>query len=323
MYELTEEQKSALDRFEKTTKTDSISQNALASMIGTSGGAISAIKNGKYEADPSKILQMVMDYFKNKDAASVIYKKISYAPTEISQKIYKAITGCHIQGDFCVVSGSAGIGKTKTAMKYVQDNPNNALYITLDPCVKNNGALLRLLADTLNISIEGKKHRVDQLKNVVRNKLHDGMVLIVDEAQNLVYDTMETLRSLADFFILKDQTFGIVLMGNQGIYEMIDTEKYDQVSNRAEIRLKVRTVDIKRDDIKLLFPIIAENEMIVDLLHQISITKEGLRGVSKLFSNAYYNDNYTYDGIISAAVDMHMEIKGYSPQKSSRKAGAA
>lgn len=111
------------------------------------------------------------------------------------------------------MTGDAGVGKTKALHKYIEDHPHDSVMITINPCTKSTKAVLKLLA--LNLGVPVTQSR-DDLWMSIAAKLHDGMVVAVDEAQLLTYGSIETLRSFADFFAERRQTLGVVLVGNQG-----------------------------------------------------------------------------------------------------------
>ena len=138
------------------------------------------------------------------------------------------------------------------------------------------------------------------------NKLADGMVLIFDEAQHLPIKTIETLRSFSDYFRDRGQTLGIMFIGNNETVRRLGSNKkaeFAQISNRTK-QTRVCTVKkIKRDDIMLLFPILADNHMDaeIDFLWQIAQTQQAIRGAVNLFSNAYDNGKYDLRGLVAMA----------------------
>lgn len=46
----------------------------------------------------------------------------------------------------------------------------------------------------------------------------------------------------------------------------------------------------------------------LDLLYHIAQTPQALRGVVNLFSNAYDNEDYSYEGLVAMAKYMDMEV---------------
>ena len=56
-----------------------------------------------------------------------------------------------------------------------------------------------------------------------------------------------------------------------------------------------------------LIKAVADKKNEIDFLWRISQTKQAVRGAVNLFSNAYDNDNYTYQGLVAMAKYMDME----------------
>lgn len=56
-----------------------------------------------------------------------------YIPTTISEEAYKLIRYCQLEKGIVVIDGDAGIGKTKAAAKFLQDNPSTTVYVKATP----------------------------------------------------------------------------------------------------------------------------------------------------------------------------------------------
>lgn len=305
----TSEQQELLQKVEQLKKEKNLSQNEVGKLMGISGAALSQIKNGKYPADPQSIFDAMANYFGVKEKAKLTYSEISYAPTYISSQIYDIISICQVKGGLAVVSGDAGIGKTKAAQKFIADNPTNSILITVNACFTSIKSLLRLIAERIGASVERSR---DELWFSITRKLSDGMVLIFDEAQHLTLKDIEVLRSFSDYFNDKGQTLGICFIGNTETLAGIGGRKaeFAQISNRTKLRVTYLVSDIKREDIIKLFPILSDEKMDreIDFLYRVAQTPQALRGVANLFSNAYDNENYSYNGLVASAKVMNMEV---------------
>lgn len=306
----TSEQNELLAKVESLKKEKNISQNEVGKLIGISGTALSQIKNGKYPADPQSIFDAIAEYFGVKEKAKLTYTEVDYAPTSISTQIYDIINVCQVKGGLAVTAGDAGIGKTKAAHKFVKDHPTNSILITVNPCLTSIKSLLKIIADRIGAAPERSR---DELWLAITKKLSDGMVLIFDEAQHLTLKDIEVLRSFSDYFNDKGQTLGICFIGNIDTISRIGSKKaeFAQIANRTKQRKLYLKSEIQRDDIKKLFPILESEhkEKEIDFLHQISQTPQALRGVINLFSNAYDNENYSYNGLVAMAQFMDIEYQ--------------
>lgn len=304
-----EKRQIALERFSALAESCG-SANKAAELIGVSASVMSAIKSGSYKGNYDNVFNKIFAYFETKSAAQDTYSEVDYVPTSISQAVYEAIRSCQIKGGFTVATGDAGIGKTKAVRQFAKDYPNNCAVITINPCCKSTRAVLKLIASELGVSIE---RGMDDLWIAITQKLHDGMVIIVDEAQLLPYHSIETLRSFADYFDAKGQTMGVALVGNNGIREKIEgksKEVYRQVNNRVWQRPFFKTKDVKPEDIALLFPLLEGQEKELTFLHKIAQTAEGIRGAVRLFANAFDNKRYDLSGLSAMAKAMRMNLSG-------------
>lgn len=281
------------------------SQNKACKKIGLSPSVWSAIKKGEYTGNIDGVFNKVKDYFGIKEMAQQTYFEVEYADTFISHQIYEIIRICQVKGGLAIACGDAGIGKTKAIKQYIKEHSSNSIMITVNPCISSIKSILKVLAERLGATVERSK---DALWLSIANKLRDGMILIFDEAQHLTLQTIEVLRSFSDYLADKGQTLGIIFIGNTETVGRMGSKKaqFAQIINRTKQTKMYSVTEIQRNDIKLLFPLIADCDMEVDFLLKIAQTKQGLRGAVNLFSNAYDNENYTYAGLIAMAKFMDM-----------------
>lgn len=304
----TPEQQELLEKVEDLKREKGISQNEVGKLLGISGTALSQIKSGKYPADPQRIFEAISNYFGVKEKTKLTYTEVKYAPTSISTNVYNIISICQVKGGLAVVGGDAGIGKTKAAQKFVEDHPTNSILITVNQCFSSIKSLLKIIAERIGIPTARSR---DELWLAIVKKLSDGMILIFDEAQHLPLKCIEVLRSISDYFNDKGQTLGICFIGNLDTITGIGSKKaeFAQIANRTKQHRSFFASKIQRDDIKMLFPILeAEHkEAEIDFLYGIAKTPDALRGVINIFSNAYDNNNYSYEGLVAMAKFMASE----------------
>lgn len=312
MKELTDIQKKALQQFDEFAEREGLSANKAAERIGVSSAVISLIKNGTYAGNAGNQLDKLIAYFDTKSAAADVYREPDYVPTSISSKVYETIRSCKIKGGFSIITGHAGIGKTKAVQEFKRKNPVDSVVVTVNPCCKSTKALLKLIALQLGAQLAAS---ADDLWFNVCSRLHDGMVIIIDEGQLLTYHGLETVRSFSDFFADRGQTLGVAIVGNNGIRERIEgkaKESYRQINNRTWQRPYFETKDVQYHDIEQLFPILTADEKTKELtfLHKIAQSAEGIRGAVRLFGNAYDSEAYDLEGLANMAKFMRMDLTG-------------
>ena len=265
------------------------SANKAANRIGIPASTISMLKKGAYSGNKDAQFAKLAAYFDTKTEGAESYSEVDYAPTSISEKIYQTIKTCQIKGGVAIATGDSGIGKTKAVQKYHADNPLNSIVITVNPCFKSAKAVLKLIALELNVPIS---QSTDDLWIAITQKLHDGMVIIIDEGQ----------------------TLGVAFVGDNGIEEKFEGKtrrNYRQINNRKWLSPKFVTTDIKREDVDMMFPLLVSSHMEQELefLHKVAQSEAGLRGAVRLFSQAYDNGCYTLKGLASMAKFMRIDVR--------------
>lgn len=308
--ELTERQKWALDEFDKLSRSLAkpgyeTSDVQAGRLCGVSSSTISSIRSGKYKGDVNTQLEKLAVYLETKAAAAEAkktYRPVEYAPTGTSTLVYQTIRNIQVMGGFGVVTGDPGVGKTKAVIKFKADNPASCVKITAGACIRSTRAVLKEIAFSLGLTLSQASN--DMYHSII-NKLHDGMVIVVDEAQHLTYDSMEAVREISDYFDERGQTCGVVLVGNDGILEKLNgtktAGKFRQTNGRSWQNPEIRTSHISMSDIKLVFPTF-EDEDVLKLLLGIAQADLGLRAAVKLVISASQSDSgCDYDGLIKAA----------------------
>ncbi len=307
------EEKWALKMFEKERAETGLSQNKLSMKIGLTQSTISKLKSGTYK-NPEEQFEILISYFKVKEATKNGFKGVPFAETSISKTIYEKIRECQEDGDLCVISGDAGIGKTKTIHKYAKDNSTNTILLTCS----GFGNEIKGLMDDMATQLGIQPKTISKMRIEILNKLKDGMVIIVDEAQFLNLPAIEILRSMSDKFSDRGMTLGIVFSGNNlTISNMKNgSEILQQIESRIGNTTILHTTDVTKEDIKLVFPFLDEEgkEMELELIHKISTNKiQGIRGANGLYKKAFrkakkQNTELDYDFLIKVAKDINLKV---------------
>lgn len=314
----------ALQLAEDYKEQNGLSQNKMAKLLGISSTVLSQLMSGTYKGNVEGMIKVIEDYFSVAGQAEETYHEVAYAETSISTKVYDVIRLAHIKGGLAICSGDAGIGKTKAAKKYVEDNPTNSIYISLNPCLTSIKAILKLLAAKVGARQE---RSLDDAWLSIAEKLSDKMVIIFDEAQHLPYKPIEMLRAFSDYFTDNGKTLGIVFIGNPETVRRLGAKQkaeFAQIANRTKQKLVYTVKQIKREDIELLFPILKTRDMDaeIDFLWGIAQTQQALRGAVNLFSNAYDNNNYSLNGLIAMAKHMELDLTGLNTSEIKKKRSA-
>ncbi len=304
----TEEQKALLQELEQYIEECGSAAEA-GRRIGYSDTVISQIRKGTYEGKTDKVFKKLSEYFEIKKKAAALPQNpgAGYAETSVSSEIYKILNLCQVKGGLAIACGDAGIGKTKAVMKYRKDHENGCISITMNTCCASVKSLLRLIATRVNAQAARSN---DEIWFSIAEKLSDGMILIVDEAQHLTFSQLEVLRSFSDYFDNKGSTFGVALVGSPEIVSNMGERRneYAQIINRCEITKIYKAADILREDIQKIFPAVADSEKELNFLWEIAKSLHGIRGAVKLYNTARQGENCTYEGL-AAAAQTYMNIR--------------
>lgn len=277
-------------------------QNKAAELLGVNAGALSQLLAHTYAANPARQFEKIAAYFAVKDDSASSWKAVDYVDTYISTAAYDVLRLCQARGGISIICGDAGIGKTKAVEKYVKDHPTNAVMVTVNECFARSKPLLGLIADTIGAPHEKS---MDGLWRSIVGKLSDGMILIIDESQNLSMKTVDMLRSFSDYFEARGQTVGICLVGNAETAGKFGSRAsaLAQVKNRTKYTATFVSAKIQYSDIVKLFPNYrpGTDDMAIDFLLRIARTDQGIRGCVNLVSSAHGNEDTSYEGLVETA----------------------
>ncbi|MFR8426935.1 MAG: hypothetical protein ACLVCH_04320 [Roseburia inulinivorans] len=132
------------ERLEKFLKDENLSQaKAHSDSWNQSGRRLSQYRRSMYDkGDIEAVENKLKEFFQiqeektqNAQKAEPFRTKTSagYIPTTISEEAYKLIRYCQLEKGIVVIDGDAGIGKTKAAAKFLQDNPSTTVYVKATP----------------------------------------------------------------------------------------------------------------------------------------------------------------------------------------------
>lgn len=280
-----------------------LSQKEFAALIGfNNSSGLNQFLKGTYKS-PGSFVKKLQEFFNVAEAAAELHSISDYVPTSISEAVYTTIRSAHLKGLLSIECGDAGIGKTKAAQKYVNDYPNSAYLVTVNPVFANASSFLKLLCRTLHIA-EGR--RDDMWLNAASYLSGGRKVLIVDEAQHLPIKTIELIRQLSDYV----SNLAVVFIGNRRVVDSMGGRHeadFAQLENRTRFSEIRRTRDIQLGDIQKLFPELSGEKEQTFLLH-IAQSRQGLRGAVNLYSEACDNENTSYEGLIAMAKAMRISI---------------
>ena len=202
----------------------SYTQAALARLSRTNPSTLNQILKGKYATSPSKQLQAVESAMLNAD------EKTGLAITPVETTVYRlAHRACDMARryrNFAVLPAYVGTGKTFALKRYVATHPNTYL-VEATPTMTPQ-SLTKQLA-RLILSLE-KGSIADKFDAVVATLKNTDSLIIVDEAETLTHNQLETIRRIRDL-----AGIGIVLAGTEHLAGLIKPEhgQFGQIRSRT------------------------------------------------------------------------------------------
>jgi general secretion pathway protein A len=147
---------------------------------------------------------------------------------------------------FLAITGEIGAGKTTLC---------RALVNTLDPRVKvalilnavlPELQLLEAIVEDFGIPVE-KRSKGALIKSINKFLLEqlalgNNAVLIIDEAQNMRFSALETIRMLSNLETEKEKLLQIVLVGQPQLKEKLNAPELVQLKQRIAVRFHIRAL---------------------------------------------------------------------------------
>lgn len=218
------------------------SQAQAARGIGVSTAVINQFLQNKYNGDVNAVEEKVRQFISREQERDKSRRiKSVYVDTLMARKGRDVIRMAHMDSDINVIYGDAGMGKTMIIRQYAKENLN-AVLIEADPGYTAR-VVLEELCNKLGLSKRGNMHELSE--SIIQNLRDSGRIILVDEAENLPYRALETLRRIHD-----KSGVGIVLAGMPRLILNLKGKRgeYKQLYSRVGFALRMGE-SLPEDDI--------------------------------------------------------------------------
>lgn len=275
----------------KYIEQNGIAQVHFGKLVGVGESTISRWLKGNYPS-PEKIDAKVKDFLEKEAAREQITetKDIPFAMTAISKQVWAALEYGRIQRTISVIYGDAGIGKTRTMREWAVDK-TDVIVVTANPAVKSPKGFFKLLARQLKTTTRGS---IDDIVLDILDKLMlSDRTIVIDEAQHLVRETLELIRSINDA-----AGTAIILMGNEIIYSKMlgkQQAEFAQLFTRIGMRKHLLTDYFTENDVDSIFHV--EDPGAKKYLLELCRSKFSLRGAIHVYVNARNNEDISEKGL--------------------------
>lgn len=206
---------SVRDTISRLLQSGAISQAQIAREVDLSGATVSDWLHGKYKGSNQSVEDKLAAWLRHRDdrAGSVALLPASpkFVSTDSARRMLAACSYAHTMTDVAVIVAESGCGKTTTLQHYAEGRP--AVWrVEMTKAHRRICAalerILRVLGATGGLTQrEGALH-----DGIMRRVSGSGGLLIIDEAQQLEYETLEAIRAIHD-----QGRIGLVLAGSASV----------------------------------------------------------------------------------------------------------
>ncbi|MBB4122947.1 AAA family ATPase [Martelella radicis] len=247
-----DEWRSLVARTAETATANGWSKAEVARRSGVAEGTFSQWLSGKYTGVLAPYNTMISQWLTNveeaADMAAAIPESPGFVKTKVATEVLQTLMWAQMTPALVAVTLDAGVGKTTACRHYCATRPH-AYMATISPSTKKVHGMLVELAEALDVS----EHNPARLVRAIGRKLQrvgDGTLLIIDEAQNLEAESINQLRHFVD-----NNNCGVALVGNEDTAASFVRQQGRSVASRAQVLSRfdkrLRREGNRADDIRL------------------------------------------------------------------------
>ena len=175
--------------------------------------------------------------------------KYLYLSEQHQEVLAHLLYGVTRSGGFVLITGEIGTGKTTVCRSLFAEIPDNAdIALIVNPKLEPVD-LLASICDELNITYPDVPNSAKTYLNKLNKRLIEShgqgrnTILIIDEAQNLSIDALETIRGLTNLETDEQKLLQIILIGQPELRERLDTHAMEQLNQRITARFHLEALD--------------------------------------------------------------------------------
>lgn len=218
----------------------------VARRAGVKEGTFSQWSNGNYPGVLGNVNDDISNWLDAIEESAGIAATLPVSPkfirTATGSEIFNVLLYSQLSSGFTMIVLPSGSGKTTAARHFVDTRPH-CWMATVSPHTKTVHGLLVELATELDV----QEHNPARLVRAIGKKLQrigDGTLLIVDEAQNLVPDAINQLRHFVDNY-----NCGVTLVGNEDTGAAFLKDR-GSIASRAQVMTRFdRRLRAERDPV--------------------------------------------------------------------------
>src|SRR5512137_1082185 len=162
-----------------------------------------------------------------------------YLSERHAEALAHLLYGINEAGGFIQLTGEVGTGKTTVIRSLLEQLPGHAeVALILNPRVTPAEFLLTICEELHLPVVEGHRESTKALMDLLGHYLLDAhargrrVVLIVDEAQNLSFETLEQVRLLTNLETATTKLLQIILIGQEELRTLLEQPDLRQLAQR-------------------------------------------------------------------------------------------
>ncbi len=222
-------------------------------------------------------------------------------PSKKHQEALAHLTyGIEARKGFILITGEVGAGKTTLCRALLSRVDSNIEVAFVLNSYLNAFEILQAINEDLGIKTKArsKKELVDELNEFLleQKQKKRNVVVLIDECQNLPFETLEQLRMLSNLETEKEKLIQIIMVGQPELQDILNTPELRQLNQRITVRYHLYPLDY--------------NEMVNYIYHRLKIagsdgsivfTEKSLKAIYKYSTGVPRIINVVCDNALLAA----------------------
>lgn len=185
----------------------------------------------------------------NEDPFRLTPDPFYYYPSESHNELLSSLNYVIEQKEgFFLAIGQPGTGKTTILKVFINTWKDKALIaLVMTPRLSPEEFLATVLEDLkVNIESSNKNDIIKTFRDFLIESALKGtrVIIIVDEAQNMPFETLEELRLLSNLETDKEKLLQIVLMGQPQLKKILSSEDLKQLNQRVTVRCTLKPLSM-------------------------------------------------------------------------------
>ena len=212
-------------------------QATLAQATGASRTVVNFVLSGTYVSSPAHKLRDMLEFIAREHEREQFQMPLQQ--TSVYKTAFLVCSRAHRNKDLGLLSGAVGIGKTESLKDYARLH-SGVYMVESDPNMSETVLLTYLVEKTSANVLRNNRYsrgtKAERFSAVVRKLRGTDSLIIVDEANRIMNQTMESLRRISDL-----AEVGVVLAGRESLHSQLEDElgRHGEIASRIGCWLPV------------------------------------------------------------------------------------